>query len=114
VLWTVGTVVLGLASRKVHLGVYVWDKSLGDVLYTVMVGLLLLVWRPTLSWRAVGAGSFAFSFAIELFQLTGIPARMPRLLWLVFGTSFAWHDVACYAVGAALVAGIARAAPGAR
>ena len=30
------TIALGIASRKVPLGVFVWDKSLGDALYTVV------------------------------------------------------------------------------
>jgi hypothetical protein len=100
----VATVALGLGSRRIHLGVAIWDKSLGDVLYTVMVYLVLAAARPRTQPRTLAIGAFAISFAIELFQLSGIPAAMPRILHLVFGTTFAWHDVLCYAVGAGAAA----------
>lgn len=98
------TIALGLASRKLPVGVHLWDKSLGDALYTVMIYFFAVLARPVTRPLALGAFAFAVSFAIELFQATGIPARMPRLLQIVLGTAFAWHDVACYAVGAIAVA----------
>jgi hypothetical protein len=100
------TVALGLGSRRVPVGLQVWDKSLGDVLYTVMVYLVLGLLRPTTKPAVLGALALAISFAIELFQLTGIPAKMPRILHVVFGTAFAWHDMACYVVGALLASGL--------
>lgn len=99
------TIALGLGSRRLHLGVHLWDKSLGDALYTVMVYELAFLVRPLAAPVRLGVVAFAISFAIELFQLTGIPEAAPRLLQLVLGTTFAWHDVLCYAVGAALVTG---------
>jgi hypothetical protein len=98
------TIALGLASRKVHLDNFVWDKSLGDVLYTVMVYFFLALGRPSTRPHVLGVAAFGISFVIELFQATGIPARLPRILQIVLGTSFAWHDVACYVVGALAVA----------
>lgn len=98
------TIALGLASRRFPIGVFVWDKSLGDALYAVMVYFVAALVRPSLGPRALGLLAFGISFAIELFQATGIPARLPRVLQLVLGTSFGWHDVVCYAVGAAFVA----------
>lgn len=53
---------------------------------------------------AVGAIAFGICLAIEAFQCTGIPARAPRPVQLALGTTFAWHDVACYLVGAVTVA----------
>ena len=101
------SVLLGLASRKLGpTGFALWDKSFGDADYAVMVGFLLLTLRPTLSARAIGLGAFAICFALELFQLTGIPVRTPQPLRFLLGTSFAWHDVVCYAIGAAAVAAI--------
>lgn len=97
------TIALGLGSRRLHLGVHVWDKSLGDALYTVMVYELAFLVRPRAAPVRLGVVAFAISLAIELFQLTGIPEAAPRLLQLVLGTTFAWHDVVCYAAGAALV-----------
>jgi hypothetical protein len=103
----VAAVLLGLASRKLGpTGFALWDKSFGDADYAVMIGFLLLALRPTLSPRAIGIGAFGICFALELFQLTGIPLHAPRPLRFLLGTSFAWHDVACYAIGAAAVAAI--------
>jgi hypothetical protein len=94
------TITLGIVSRAVRLGVYVWDKSLGDALYAVMIYLLLGLALPAQPPRQRGAVTFVLCFAIELFQLTGMPRTLPRPLRIVLGTDFAWHDVACYAVGA--------------
>lgn len=96
----VAAIGLGLASRRIHLGLALWDKSLGDVLYAVMIALLVLVVRPATRPLALGLVTFAICVSIELFQRTGIPARAPHLVQLALGTTFAWHDVACYAVGA--------------
>jgi hypothetical protein len=104
------TVVLGISSRKVHLGIRLWDKSLGDVLYAVAMLFAIGLVAPRARLVVLTAVAFGASFAIELFQLTGIPlaiAETPHwgfAHWLL-GTDFAWHDVACYAVGA-LGAGI--------
>ena len=107
ILGFVASVLLGLASRKLGpTGFALWDKSFGDADYAVMFGFLLLVLRPTLSALAIGLGAFGICFALELFQLTGIPLRAPQPLRFLLGTSFAWHDVACYAIGAAVVAAI--------
>lgn len=97
------TIVLGLASRRFPIGLHVWDKSVGDALYTVMLYFLVALARP--QWRPslLGASALGISIAIELFQLTEIPARLPRVLQIALGTTFAWHDIVCYCVGAALV-----------
>ena len=103
----VASVLLGLASRKLGpTGFALWDKSFGDADYAVMFGFLLLALRPTLSPRVIGLGAFGICFALELFQLTGLPLRTSQPLRFLLGTSFAWHDVACYAIGAAVVAAI--------
>jgi hypothetical protein len=99
------TVIVGIASRKVHLGIRLWDKSLGDVLYAVAMLFALGLVAPRSRPVVLTAAAFGASFAIELFQLTGVPlaiAETPHwgfARWLL-GTDFAWHDVACYAVGA--------------
>lgn len=100
------TIALGLVSRRFPVGLAVWDKSLGDGLYAVAIYLVAAFVAPGRSPRALGAFAFATSFAIELFQLTGVPSRLPRFLRLVLGTTFAWHDVACYAVGALAIASL--------
>ncbi|MBX3211819.1 MAG: DUF2809 domain-containing protein [Labilithrix sp.] len=94
------TVAAGLGSRRFPIGLSVWDKSLGDALYTVMLYLLALLLRPGLRPAVAGAAALSLSIAIEAFQLTGIPARLPRALQVALGTTFAWHDIACYFAGA--------------
>jgi hypothetical protein len=99
-------IVLGLGSRALPIGIGVWDKSLGDVMYAVMVYGVLVFLRPESHPRALGPVAFLVCLAIEVFQLTGIPMQLPRLLRLALGTSFAWHDVLCYVVGAGLACAI--------
>ena len=93
-------VLVGLASRRFPIGIRLWDKSAGDALYAVMIYFAVACARPLLAPRQLGAIALAASLAIEAFQLTGIPARLPRVLQIALGTTFAWHDVACYVVGA--------------
>lgn len=92
-------VVLGLLSRSTKTGLELWDKSFGDFIYPVMFGFLLRVVWPRMPAARVGLGAFGICMALELFQITGIPATFPRPLRFVFGTTFAWHDVACYVAG---------------
>lgn len=98
-------VALGLLSRLRPIGWFLYDKSLGDILYAVagylLLALLLHRWR--ISWVALLA--LFMCMAIETFQVTGIPARYEHIAairWLL-GTTFSWHDVACYIIGVALV-----------
>lgn len=100
------TIAVGAASRRLHLHAWLWDKSLGDALYAVATYLVIGLAAPR--WKAGRAALVAFCFclAIELFQATGIPARHAHLAvvrWLV-GTQFAWHDIACYVAGIAVIA----------
>jgi hypothetical protein len=99
------TVALGLASRYYPLGLFVYDKSLGDALYAVAVYLvfaLLLFRRPPVG---IAVLALALCLMIESFKFTGIPARLahiPLVPWLL-GTTFSWHNLACYAIGVALI-----------
>jgi hypothetical protein len=102
------TVALGAASRMWPLGFALWDKSLGDVAYAMLLGFVLVVAWPRARPLVVFGLTAAGCFAIELFQLTGLPRRAPPLLRMALGDTFAWHDVACYLVGAAVVAFIRR------
>jgi hypothetical protein len=97
------TVALGVASRRLPLGLPLWDKSLGDALYAVATYLVLGLLAPRLGSARTAAGSLAFCLGVETFQLTGIPARYAHLApvrWLL-GTSFSWHDITCYVAGIA-------------
>jgi hypothetical protein len=102
------TLALGLVSRLYPIGWSIYDKSLGDVLYAVgaYLALSLVLYRKSPAFVAVLA--LILCLAVEFFQATGIPAQYAHIgivRWLV-GTTFAWHDVACYIVGVALIAGI--------
>nr|WP_254898426.1 DUF2809 domain-containing protein [Kitasatospora sp. NA04385] len=77
---------------------------LGGALYTALLHTLLMAAAPRLGpWTAAGA-ALAASWAVELFQLTGLPAelgRHSRLARLVLGTTFDPSDLPGYALGAA-------------
>ena len=92
---------LGLLSRLRPVGLPLYDKSLGDALYAVAVYLVLALLMPRRSPGLTAAAALAFCIAVELFQLTGIPARYARITpvrWLL-GTHFSPHDLLCYAAG---------------
>ena len=102
---------MGIASRVVHVGNVLWDKYLGDALYAAMVyEILRLLWRPVgrSSGRpgAVAVWAMGVMVAIELFQLTGIAARMSgsehlavRVVARLMGTQFSLGDLAAYGAG---------------
>jgi hypothetical protein len=103
----------GILSRAMQTGFRVFDKYLGDALYAAMIYVLLRlsgrIARVAL-WAAVAMT------AIELFQLTGIPAAMFRSGYLaarvcarLLGTEFSVLDLLAYAVGIVCIAAIDRA-----
>jgi hypothetical protein len=97
-------IALGAASRVWPIGRPLWDKSVGDAAYAMMLAFALSFAWPRMRSLALGVAAVGLAIAIELFQLTGLPARAPRLIQIALGTTFAWHDVACYAVGGAAAA----------
>jgi hypothetical protein len=99
-----GTIVLGVLSRTIHLGFKLWDKSLGDALYTVLVYFIVALVKPSWKPPKLAAWAFGISLFMELFQRTGLARKAPTLLRVFLGTTFAWHDIVCYAVGATVVA----------
>ncbi|MFB7373646.1 DUF2809 domain-containing protein [Streptomyces sp. NPDC056222] len=80
-------------------------KYAGDALYTVLVLALVVLLAPRVR-PAVAAGiALGFSCAVELFQLSGVPAEMAlrsTLARLMLGTSFNAPDLFWYAIGAAV------------
>ena len=102
------TVFVGFASRAYPLGWYVYDKSLGDVLYAVAayLGFALVFRHKPPGFIALAA--LLTCVAVEVFKLTGIPARygqhVPPIAWLL-GTTFSWHNIGCYAIGLLAIAG---------
>ncbi|MBL8231882.1 MAG: DUF2809 domain-containing protein [Bryobacterales bacterium] len=107
-----GVIVSGLLSRTVATGSVWIDKYLGDALYAAMVYVLL---RLTGRIDRVAMWSAVVMTAIELFQLTGIPAAMVRSEYLVMrlcgralGTQFSAWDLLAYAVGIVCAAACGR------
>ena len=93
----------GIVSRVVHTGLAVFDKYLGDALYAAMVyGILRLLSRA----RASAFCAMVLMTAIELFQLTMIPAHMlssehlmTRICARLMGVEFSFADLLAYGVG---------------
>lgn len=109
------TVALGLGLRRGLRGVTgaaAWTGPLGDGLYAVLAYLLIAVLAPRVRSRAVAATAFGICAAVELFQLTGVPAALGQAFppaRLVLGTGFAATDLPLYLAGV-VVAGAADAA----
>ena len=99
----VGIIAMGILSKVIHTGLAVFDKYLGDALYAMMVyGVLRLLTRAAAS--AVCA--MVVMTAIELFQLTMIPAHMlasermmTRICARLMGVQFSFLDLLAYGVG---------------
>ena len=106
----VAIIAAGILSRAIHSGWIVSDKYLGDALYAAMVYLLIsLVWHRNA--MKTGAFTMAVMTAIELFQLTKIPAQLlangnaaERLAARLMGTQFSYLDLLAYAAGIAVIA----------
>ncbi|MFB7615849.1 DUF2809 domain-containing protein [Kitasatospora sp. NPDC056181] len=99
------TVAAGLGVRAVTGGEFA--KCAGDALYTVLVYALVLVAAPRLRPLPAAGLAAALSWAVELFQLTGVPDELGRrsvLARLVLGSTFNAPDLLWYVVGAALAA----------
>lgn len=98
-------VVTAIVTIAVGLGVHAagWGAA-GDVLYAVLMYLLAAIVLRRGAWIL----ALAWCVGVEFFQLTGWPAAWGSPWTLVFGSGFAWGDLACYAVGVVLAAGIDR------
>jgi hypothetical protein len=98
---------MGIISRLVHTGFIIVDKYLGDALYAAMVySMFRLISNATAS--AVYA--IAAMTAIELFQLTMIPAHLLQsehvfiqICARLMGTQFSYLDLLAYVVGIACI-----------
>jgi hypothetical protein len=100
-------IAVGIGSRLIHTGFPIFDKHLGDALYAAMVYAIL-----RLRWQGAGVtiGAVVIMLAIELFQLTGIPARLVgnehllvRLCGRLLGTEFSLVDLFAYCIGIACI-----------
>jgi hypothetical protein len=100
------TILLGLTSRRWPIGWSVYDKSLGDALYAVMVYLVIALLAPRTRTITCAIVAVAICLAIELFKLTGLPNawRASAISRLVFGTTFSVHNLICYTLGISFIA----------
>jgi len=96
------TIVAGLALHFFVAGHAA--NLISDALYTVLVYLVLAFILPRARRHWLALTAFAISAAIELSQLTGVPAQLAVSFppsRLIFGTTFSAPDLVAYAAGAA-------------
>ncbi|MFD6276301.1 DUF2809 domain-containing protein [Streptomyces sp. NPDC060209] len=97
------TVAAGLGVRSAGSGDVA--KYAGDALYTVLIHVLVVLLVPRVRPLTAAGAALAFSWAVELAQLTGVPADLARqsaVARLVLGSTFNAPDLLWYVVGAAL------------
>ncbi|MEV7026552.1 DUF2809 domain-containing protein [Kitasatospora sp. NPDC093558] len=96
------TVAAGLGVRALAGGQFA--KYAGDALYTVLVYALVVLVAPRVRPARAAAVAAALSWAVEFFQITGVPddlGRRSTLARLVLGSTFNPPDLFWYLVGAA-------------
>lgn len=101
------TILTGLAVSTRGTGLLA--DFLGDALYAVMVVLGLSLVLPRVRLAVVAPLGLAWCWAVELAQLTGMPAAAVAAwppLRFVLGTTFQAVDLLAYVVGAAAAAGL--------
>jgi hypothetical protein len=105
------TIAAGLGSRAVAGSLPWWlAKNAGDALYATMVFFGAGMIAPRIRTAVAAALALAWCFAVEASQLyharwiDGVRATVPG--HLVLGQGFHAFDLACYAVGVALGAGL--------
>lgn len=103
------TILVGLFSRSSIVPAIV-HAYLGDVLYALMFFFIIGFLFPKWTTLQVGIVSIAICFAIELSQLCQADwfntIRTYRLGGLIFGHTFLWSDLICYALGGLLGYGL--------
>ena len=102
-------VFLALTGVEVVIGAFVHDDFVrpyvGDTLVVVALWALVRCAAPR-GLRWLPAALFAFACAVEGLQALHLVDRLgitSPFLRIALGTSFAWGDIAAYAVGGALV-----------
>ena len=98
-----GVVGAGLGVRGVAAGAVA--KYAGDALYTVLILVLVVLIAPRVRPPVAAGVALGFSWGVEVFQLSGVPAELgahSALARLVLGTSFNAPDLFWYAIGAAV------------
>jgi hypothetical protein len=99
----IATVAAGLAVRAWTGGAFA--KYAGVALYATAAYAAVLVMWPTMRLWVTAAIALGWSWAVELFQLTPVPADWSArggLARLVWGTTFSAADLAVYPIGVVL------------
>jgi hypothetical protein len=99
-----GVIVCGIVTRVAPIGWPVYDKSLGDVLYAVAAYLAVALLFPRMPATPVACIAAVACLAVEGLKLTDLNARLltvPVVRWFL-GTTFSWHNIACYLLGIAI------------
>lgn len=97
-----GLVVVGIAVSRVA---HPLADPAGDALYAMFVYALLVVVAPRARPLVVAAVAYALCAAVELAQLTGVPAAIVEVVPVAryaLGTTFVAVDLLAYAVGVTL------------
>ncbi|MFD7730400.1 DUF2809 domain-containing protein [Kitasatospora phosalacinea] len=97
-----GLVLPGLAPQRAA-------ALLGGALYTALLYTVLMAAAPRLGPWTAGGTALAASWAVELFQASGLPADLGRsslLSRLVLGTTFDLPDLLGYALGAVVLVAV--------
>ena len=89
-------------------GLVAGSNPVGDSLYAVLVFVLVIGFAPRIRTGAAAAIALGIRAAIELLQLTGLPAaivdEIPAARY-VLGTTFNAPDLLAYAAGVLVAAG---------
>jgi hypothetical protein len=94
--------ILGLAFGIRALNDGRLEQYSGTALYASMIYAGIFVLWPSSTPVRAGTGAIGFCWAVEFFQLTGIPAALSArslLARLALGVHFDWVDLAWYPVG---------------
>lgn len=105
------TILIGLATRRFAAAFpSVIARYGGDALWAAMVFWLVALVRPRAARRPLALAALSVAWAVEVSQLYRAPwidaVRATRGGALVLGQGFLWSDLASYAVGVMLAAGI--------
>lgn len=96
------TIMVGLISRSSIVPEMI-HSYLGDALYALMFFFIIGFLFPKHPTLQIAISSIALCFAIELSQLCQADwfnmVRSYRLGGLIFGHTFLWSDLICYAFG---------------
>ena len=90
-------------------GLVAGSNPVGDLLYAVLVFVLVVGVTPAIRGWVAALVAFAICAAVELLQVTGLPAQIVETLpaaRYVLGTTFHAPDLLAYAAGVLFAAGV--------